>query len=139
MSAALDDATVAYVLETRRHFEDLRQVCSQLAGLLVLVAAGSESAGPHHPLLESADRLHQEAADGVARARATDRSRRHHTYLARASAELRIALDAARSGREIDLVLAPLRRAYDALQAASRELPGFEMVSFEMSCCGGKS
>ena len=39
LSHVVDDATVVYILETRRYFEDLRQVASQLAGLLVLAAA----------------------------------------------------------------------------------------------------
>ena len=51
MTETLDDRTTAYILETRRPFEDLRQVASQLAGLLVLAASGAKSAAPDHPML----------------------------------------------------------------------------------------
>jgi hypothetical protein len=134
-----DDATTAYILETRKAFEDLRQVAAQLAGLLVLNAAGSKSAGPHHPMLASADRLYQETIESIQRARVADRALRHHTYLLQASAALRTALFAAHSGLEIDPILTPLRAAYAHLQRASNELPGFEMVAFDQGCCGRKS
>ena len=39
----VDDETVTYILATRKHFEDLRQVAAQLAGLLVLAAVGALS------------------------------------------------------------------------------------------------
>jgi hypothetical protein len=138
-SGALDDDTAAYILETRRSFEDLRQVAAQLAGLLVLAAAGSKSAGPHHPMLDAAEQLYQEAIEGIHCARATARAGRHHRCLLLAAAALRNALSAARSSLEIDPVLIPLRAAYDQLQRASNELPGFEMVAFDQGCCGRKS
>ena len=47
--ANIDNETVAYILVARKHFEDLRQVAAQLAGLLVLAAAGGKSATPDHP------------------------------------------------------------------------------------------
>jgi hypothetical protein len=134
-TAEIDSDTLAYIFESRKHFEDLRQVSAQLAGLLVLAAAGSQSAGPHHPMLESADRLYRETVDAVQQARVTVRARKHHQALLRAAEALRKALAAARLSPVVDPVLAPLRVAYDELQRASRELPGFEMVAFEQACC----
>jgi hypothetical protein len=136
---AVDDETAAYIVESRVYFEDLRQVSSQLAGLLVLAAAGSKSAGPHHPMLNAAEQLYREAVEGIQHARVTARAERHHRCLLLAAAALRSALSAAHSGLEIDPVLIPLRAAYDHLQRASNELPGFEMVAFDQACCGRRS
>ncbi len=47
----VDDATATYIVENQKCFEDLKQVASQLAGLLVLAAAGSKEALPDHPML----------------------------------------------------------------------------------------
>lgn len=134
-STGLDDATVAYVMTSRRAFEDLRQVAAQLAGLLVLEAAGAKSGGPEHPMLEAAGQRHAEAVEAIHGARVTTRARRHHDCLVAAAGAIGSALEAANRGIAIDPVLTPLRSAYAHLQDASRELPGFEMVSFEQGCC----
>jgi hypothetical protein len=136
--APVDDETAAYIVEARRQFEDLRQVSAQLAGLMVLAAAGSECAGPHHPMLTSARRLHEEASEAVERAHVPERARRHYRYLLAAAKSLGSALAAAQSGLAIDPVLIPLRAAYGQLQHASNELPGFPMIAFEQGCCGSK-
>lgn len=131
----LDDATVAYILETRKAFEGLRQVAAQLAGLLVLEAAGAQNSIPEHSMLKSALQLHAEAADAIHRARPTERGRRHHESLISAAGRTHESLGAALRGAAIDPILIPLRAAYTHLQAAAAELPGFEMVSFEQGCC----
>lgn len=133
--APIDDGTVAYVMTARPAFEDLRQVAAQLAGLLVLEAAGAKSGGPEHPMLEAAGRRHAEALEAIHGARVTRRAQRHHEFLLAAAGAIGSALEAANRGIEIDPVLTPLRTAYAHLQDASRELPGFEMVSFEQGCC----
>ena len=136
MPTSVDDATAAYILETRRCFEDLRQVASQLAGLLVLAASGGKSAAPDHPMLESARRLFEEAEDGLQGARMTERARAHHQALLDACGAMRESLERADASlQSIDPVLLPLRNAYSHLERASRLLPGFEMVSFEHACC----
>jgi len=132
----VDDATVAYMAATRRYFEDLRQVAAQLAGLLVLEAAGAQSGMPEHPMLAAAGQLYSEAVEGIQHIRVTEQARQHHEFLLQAAAAIGSALAAARQRLEIDPVLTPLRVAYANLQSAGRELPGFEMVSFEQGCCG---
>jgi hypothetical protein len=133
-SADIDEQTLAYILETQRHFEDLRTVAAQLAGLLVLSAVGANGATPDHPLLTSAEQLYQAATDGIRGARATERASRHHRYLMLAAESLGRALSSARCV-EIDPVLEPLRAAYASLQSATRELPGFRVIAFEQGCC----
>jgi hypothetical protein len=137
----IDDQTAAYVLEQSKHFEDLRQVTAQLAGLLVLEAAGANGA-PDHPLLETAEQLFHNAADGIRCARVTVRARQHHHCLLKAIAAVRQALDAAHThvGRrnaqvELDPILAPLRAGYAHLQRAADALPGFDVIGFDRGCC----
>jgi hypothetical protein len=138
----IDDQTAAYVLEHRKHFEDLRQVAAQLAGLLVLAAAGANSAAPDHPLLEAAEQLFHDAVDGIRHARVTPRARQHHHCLLAAIAAVRQALDAAHThlGRQsahvdLDPILTPLRAGYAQLQRAANALPGFDMIAFDRGCC----
>jgi hypothetical protein len=135
----IDDRTAAYVIEAHPAFEDLRHVAAQLAGLLVLVATGSRDASPDHPMLKTAKQVCAKGVDGVkiARSLVGDRTEAHHRNLLAACESLSRALESAEKWPvDVDAVLGPLRAAYDRLQAASKALPGFEMVSFEQACCG---
>jgi hypothetical protein len=143
VSDPLDDSTVAYVLAARPHFESLRDVAAQLAGLLVLAASGARSAAPDHPMLRSAEVRFAESKDGLAALRSPERARPHHRHLTRAADSIDAALAAARDrlGRPaaddaFEPVLAPLKAGYAHLQRASNALPGFEIVSFDHACCG---
>ncbi len=127
----VDDATAAYIVENQKCFEDLKQVASQLAGLLVLDAAGSKEAAPDHPMLGTARELFREAEDALRRARPTERARRHHHHLARAVKLIGAALQEPWAGD----ILIPLRAGYTELERAADALPGFEKVSYERACC----
>jgi hypothetical protein len=127
----IDDATAAYIVENQKCFEDLKQVASQLAGLLVLAAAGSKEAVPDHALLGMARELFNEAEDALRRARPTERARRHHVHLSRAAELIGAAL------KEPGDILVPLRAGYTELERAADALPGFEKVSYGRGCCGG--
>ncbi len=133
----IDDATAAYILENQRCFEDLKQVASQLAGLLVLAAAGSKEAAPDHPALGAARVLFREANDALLQARPTERSRRHHEHLAQAAALIGVALKEVGATLDVGRVLIPLRAGYTELERAADALPGFEKVSYARACCGG--
>jgi hypothetical protein len=134
----VDDATASYIVENQRCFEDLKQVASQLAGLLVLAAAGSKEAAPDHPALLRARELFQEATDGLRRARPTDRARKHHAHIAIAAARIGTALQGAQGRIDVDRILIPLRAGYAELERAADSLPGFEKVSYSHACCGAK-
>jgi hypothetical protein len=121
----IDDQTVAYVLAAQPCFEDLKQVASQLAGMLVLAAAGSKNEMP----AALAEQAYQQAVDGLRSARVPARARVHHEHLLAAASKL----DQALHGSGDPLV--PLEAAYADLRAASRTLPGFQMISFERGCC----
>jgi hypothetical protein len=122
----IDDQTTAYILTVQVYFEDLKQVAAQLAGLLVLEAAG---AAPDHPMLASAGQTYRNAADGLKSVRVPSRARIHHYHLLAAAAKLNEAL---RAGGD---TLTLLESAYAELRSASRTLPGFRMISFERGCC----
>ena len=133
-SPPVDDRTAQYILETRKCFEDLRQVAAQIAGVLVLAAAEGNSATPDHPMLKAAAELHREAFDDLRSIRPTERARPHHQHLMQAAETLGIALCASKK-MEVDPILVPVRAAYAHLQRASETLPGFEIVSFQQGCC----
>ena len=142
MLELIDDETTAYIIEQLGHFEELRQVAAQLAGLLVLAASGSKSAAPDHPMLAMAERSCEAAVDGVRHGRPTERARPHHDHLLRAAEAIETAIGIARGnlGRQTDRVdiaqiLAPLRNGYRHLQHAADLLPGFELVEFNAGCC----
>jgi hypothetical protein len=122
----IDDQTAAYILAVQVYFEDLKQVAAQLAGLLVLEAAG---ASPDHPMLASAGQAYKNAADGLRSVRVSARARVHHKHLLAAAEKLDEALRA--RGDKLGL----LEGAYAELRSASRTLPGFQMISFERGCC----
>jgi hypothetical protein len=122
----IDDQIVEYILTAQTWFEDLKQVAAQLAGLLVLEAAG---AAHDHPMRLSAERVYQSAVDGLRSARVPARARRHHDNLLAASGKLGDALYT----KGDPLVF--LESAYGELRLASRSLPGFQMISFEHGCC----
>ena len=134
MHPPIDDGTARYILETRRPFEDLRQVSAQLAGFLVLAASGAGSAAPDHPLLAQARDLHRSAIESLGASRPTECALAHHRCLVESAGALDEALNAAREPA-VDPILRPLRLAYSHLQRASNELPGFEIVAFEQGCC----
>src|SRR5580704_16699064 len=127
----VDDRTAAYIVENQRCFEDLKQVASQLAGLLVLAAVGSKEAAPDHPMLGAARELFHEASDVLRRASPTDRARKHHAHITRAASAIDMALKETESGLNVERILIPLRAGYTELERAAKTLPGFEIVSYE--------
>jgi hypothetical protein len=139
----LDDATIRYVLETRSHFEDLRHAIGQVAGMLVLAAAGAKTVTPDHPLFATARQTFGRVSDGIRAAQPSARATHHHRHLLAASGALGFALNQAKADLQargldrerVDAVLRPLRSAYRHLAWAAHALPGFELVSFDQACC----
>jgi hypothetical protein len=132
----IDDSTAIYIVENQRCFEDFKQVAAQLAGLLVLAAAGSKEAVPDHPALLRARELYREADQSLRNARPTKRARKHHGHVAKAAAMIGAALQQTDGAFDLDRILIPLRAGYSELERAADSLPGFEKVSYERACCG---
>lgn len=135
-----DDATRAYVEAASPCFEDLRAVTAQLAGLLLLAASGARSAGPHHPMRAVAEDLLDNARDATLRlAPCSPRTRHHHEHLVATAARLTDALARIRAAPLVrDDVTEPTRllaAAWEELGAASRALPGFDLIDLTGTCC----
>jgi len=141
LAAELDDRTVAYAIAMRAPFEELRRVAAQLAGILVLSAAGSREATPGHPMLALAGQALDEAIDVIRTTTAPPQGGHHHQHLTRAAAWIARALAHARSGSappgkvDVDGTLSLLRKGWQELQWTAGALPGFEIVALEQSCC----
>jgi hypothetical protein len=143
LAGTLDERTVRYVLETRPHFEELRHAVGQVAGMLVLAAAGARTVTQDHPLFAGARRTLDRACDGIRAAQASPRARHHHRHLIAAMGALTLALQRAQQDlhlhgidrERVDPVLEPLQAAYRHLGWAARALPGFELLSFDQACC----
>ncbi|ODT14311.1 MAG: hypothetical protein ABS35_35125 [Kaistia sp. SCN 65-12] len=137
---APDDATRTYVEAAGPCFEDLRAVTAQLGGLLLLSASGARSAGPHHPMLAVAENLLETSRDATLRlVPRSSRTRHHHDHLVAVAARLTEALAWIRAtpiGRE-DLTepMRLLNAAWTELGAASRALPGFDLIDLTSACC----
>ena len=136
----LDDGTLAYIEAAGPCFEDLRAVTAQLGGLLLLAASGARSAGPHHPMLAVAADLLESAHDATFRLTpGSSRTRHHHDHLVATASTLAEAL--ARIGATLldgDDVTEPMRllnAAWTELGAASRALPGFDLIDLTGACC----
>jgi hypothetical protein len=143
LSDTLDDRTIRYVLETRPHFEDLRHAVGQVAGMLVLAAAGSKTVTQDHPLFAVARTTLERVSDGIAAAHPSGRAVHHHRHLVAAAGGLGLALKRAREDlhlhgidrARVDPVLELLHGAYRNLAWAAQALPGFELISFDQACC----
>lgn len=137
---ALDDATITYVLSMRAPFDLLRQAISQLAGLMVMAAAGAK-AGAHQPMLERAIEARAEAEEAIRSAGAPPPAVHHHRHLRRASRALAAALKASgrgiykRDDAALDAIIVPLRTAHEELLHAVGAFPGFEVVALSQACC----
>jgi hypothetical protein len=143
LAETLDDVTIRYVIETRPHFEDLRHAVGQVAGMLVLAAAGAKTVTKDHPLFATARTTLERVAEGIGAAHPSVRAVHHHRHLVAAVGGLSLALRRAREDlhlhgidrSRVDPVLDPLKTAYRNLAWAAQALPGFELLSFDQACC----
>ena len=140
----LDERTIRYVLETRPHFEELRQAIGQVAGMLVLAAAGAKTVTQDHPLFTTArealaQRLRRDpgrAAHGAGNAIITGICWTPWRRCASpCGGRRRICICTAWSASASSRCWRPLNAAYRHLSWAAKALPGFEVLSFDQACC----
>mgnify|MGYP003631280737 CR=1 FL=1 len=135
-----DSRVFEYVTKIQPAFENLRQCAAQIAGLMVLVAAGGRCDGDH-PMLVLAQDAFENGMDAICGAVPPAAALHHHMHVKRAGRSLRRSVSALpkslrqRDHASMDAVMAPLQIAYRELQHASRCLPGFEVVDFTQGCC----
>jgi len=143
LADTLDERTIRYVLKTRPLFEDLRQAVGQVAGMLVLAAAGAKTVTQDHPLFASACETLGRVSDLIRSTQPDARAVHHHRHLLKAMEALGLAMTRGKEGmhlhgmepERIEPVLEPLQVAYKHLAWAAKALPGFEIVSFDQACC----
>ncbi len=137
----LDDRSTAYVLSVQDTFEDLRQVAGQIAGLLVLAAAGDRAITPDHTMMTLAQRRYDSSVGTIFGATAPPRCLHHHRHLTAAAMCIGRALEHARSTTgpagmlDVDGTLRVLRRGWDELRWSAMTVPGFEIVALDQACC----
>jgi hypothetical protein len=144
LAARLDDRSQRYLVDMHPAFAAFRTVASQLAGLLVLAAAGANSGAPDRALLEAASLTYREASDKFRGLTAGARVQHVHHHLSEAARGIGATLAAvdrqvnARPGAAFDVTeaLHLLRPAYRHLQFVSQLAPGFRLVETRDACCG---
>jgi hypothetical protein len=138
-SFGLDEADGRYISNAKSAFDDLRQIVSQLAGLLLLSKTIGRSGFADLSLLARAKELFAEAGERIETLRPGARSRHHDRHLRNAVelvGSLLMAIDRARLKTAApDHALSILKAAWQELVHASNALPGFETVDLSQSCC----
>jgi hypothetical protein len=144
-AAALADPTIRYIVNSQPLHDRLRQVLTQVAGFSLLVM----TRGPRVPALEGplalAAEVFRSTIEQIRALRVPAGANHHHRHMIEAAAavERSIGLLAGclRSQSDGDARAALTRCLHDAaehMRAATRSLPGFEMVDLRQSCCGGQ-
>jgi hypothetical protein len=141
-ASSADDRTIRLLLDVHPAFEGLRTVAGQLAGLLILAAAGASRGRPDGPLLDAARLTYKETRERI-RGLAGEDSIRHVRHHLRQAAEgieatLTHVERESRAGLSFDgtRALALLKGAYGHLESVSKLTPGFRLVDTSNSCCG---
>ncbi|SRR5579871_374435 len=136
----VDERVIIYVQAMRKPFDELCRAAAQVAGLLVLAAAGSRASSADHPMLTAAAEAYGWANETVRVASVPPAGQHHHLHLSRAASWLGAALHQCRSAPhailDVDGTLPLLRRCWRELRLATVGLPGFEIVAVEQACCG---
>ena len=131
----LDERTSRYIVASRSLHEGLRQVLTQIAGFALLVV----TPGRMPPTLDGPVALARQALppvrDALAALHVPPQARHYHFHLSEAADTLARCLDlltaclrADADDAARDALVRVLRGATDHLRAATRSLPGFELV-----------
>jgi hypothetical protein len=143
LAARVDDRALRYLVDVHPAFEGFRTAASQLAGLLILAAAGARSGEPDLALLNAARLTYAEARDKFLGLAVSEPVRHIHRHLREAAdglgatfAEVESGGRATRGPFDGARALAVLKAAYRHLQHVSRLTPGFRLVDTRDSCCG---
>jgi hypothetical protein len=135
----IDERVVIYAQTMRKPFDELCRAAAQVAGLLVLAAAGSRASSADHPMLATAAEAYGWANETVRVASVPPAGQHHHLHLSRAASWLGATLQHCRSAPhailDVDGTLPLLRQCWRELRLATIRLPGFEIVAVEQACC----
>lgn len=138
-SAGFDDATVAYAAGAQRVFQQLQDAASRLAAVLLAMSFERSRAALDHAARLAAVAQIAEGRDLLLGLTSTQRTAHFHRHMKGGLDHLTQtarAIDGTLSGHSAALDPLPLlQAAWKELEAASRCLPGFEVVDFSHSCC----
>ena len=141
VSRQLDSAGEIYASRAKPIFSSLRDVASQVAGLLVLSSVGNSDAYDH-PMRDRAVRELTDTIDCLRSLGPTQRTKHFHDHLLQSSYWIRNALAMfpkvrtyEKDGASINGALECIKRALTELKSAGRCLPGFEVVDIGSGCC----
>jgi hypothetical protein len=140
-ASSADDRTIRLLLDVHPAFESLRTVAGQLAGLLILAAAGASGGRLDGPLLDAARLTYKETRERIRNVAVEDSIRHvgHHLRQAAEGIEATFA-NVERESRaglfDGTQALALLKAAYRHLESVSKLTPGFRLVDTSNSCCG---
>ncbi|WP_438390427.1 hypothetical protein [Caballeronia sp. DA-9] len=132
----LSDERIAYLTSVRAGFDLLRDALSQVAAILLLIAAGSRDAIAH-PMLAVAEAHAGEAREVLATLNVPRGAQHGHGHLTASLVALDAALRAPRSVRvenASDAMYAHVQRGLRELRFAAGNLPGLEIVSGAQAC-----
>jgi hypothetical protein len=136
---AFDDAMRRYLAEARPAFDELRDVTSQLAGLMVLAASGAGVATTDHPMWAVATERGWAACEVVRSLRVPPPARHHHRHMVWAAEALGGTIATmreagTRAGR-LNAPLGLLKTAWQEIVHAADALPGFGTIDMQQTCC----
>lgn len=134
---SLADPVLSYVLAARPVHERLREALIQLSAFALLEATQPTRAKLDTSVLDRAREALKQPAAETAALRVPSGAMHHHHHLRGAVAALERALSAgySRGIDHDDALFAAVNEAERQLRAATRALPGFEIVDLTQACC----
>lgn len=136
------DAVITYLNAAQPVHQQLQQVLTQAAGYALLVMTRGHRVALLDAPVAGAERALAQVRVGLGGIRVPARARHHHHHMFSAveavGRSLQALLGCLRPGADDRLraeLTRALRAATDHLRAASRLLPGFEMVDLSQACC----
>jgi hypothetical protein len=142
LASSVDDRTIRLLLDVHPAFEGLRTVAGQLAGLLILAAAGASGGRLDGSLLDAARLTYKEIRERVLNLAVEDAIRHVSHHLRQAAEGIEATFTTvereSRAGLSFDgtQAFALLKGAYRHLESVSKLTPGFRLVDTSNSCCG---
>ncbi len=141
VSHQLDSASEVYASRAKPIFASLRDIASQVAGLLVLSSVGNADAYDH-PMRGGAVRELTDTIDCLRSLGPTQRTQHFHDHLLQSSYWVGNALEMfpkvpayQKDGTSVQSALECIKKALTELRSAGRCLPGFEVVDISSGCC----
>jgi hypothetical protein len=134
-----DDSTRRYIERAQIVFDDLRELASQLAALMVLAAAADRTANVDHPMFVVAVQRWSDSQEAVRALRPSALAAHHHLHLSKAARLFGAAIDAMRVAGTLvgrsESALGTLKSAWQEMVHTSNALPGFHSVDLQQACC----